>query len=319
MRFMYALAASACAGALGPRAALAHAVCGDRVFPVTLTLDDPGVADEASVPTFTYQRSGADGGPGPTHAYDFDFEYDKRITDDFGIGLSYGWSVEQTDHARTQTGFGNLAATAKYQSCLSPEHEFIVAAGLERVFGRTGTAHAGADGFGSTAPNLYFGKGFGDVPVDALRPLAVTGQLSYSVADKGLKATPTADPDTGLMSLTYNAGNSNQWFGGLAVQYSLPYLQSQVKDLGLPSVLGRLTPLIEFTWTSPATAPSTLGTTWTMAPGVLYSADGYQIGAELLIPLNRAAGTTVGVIAQLHLFLDDLLPDSVLGRPLFPQ
>lgn len=50
--------------ALGINAAYGHAVCGARIFPVTLTLDDPGVADEASIPTFTWQRSGAGGGPG---------------------------------------------------------------------------------------------------------------------------------------------------------------------------------------------------------------------------------------------------------------
>jgi hypothetical protein len=42
-----------------------------------------------------------------------------------------------------------------------------------------------------------------------------------------------------------------------------------------------------------------------------------SVGVELLIPANRAAGTNVGVIAQFHMFLDDLLPGSVLGRPLF--
>lgn len=47
------------------------------------------------------------------------------------------------------------------------------------------------------------------------------------------------------------------------------------------------------------------------------SADTYQVGAELLIPANRAAGTNAGVIAQFHMLLDDLLPGSVLGRPLF--
>jgi hypothetical protein len=31
--------------------ALAHVVCGDRVFPTTLTMDDPGVSDEVSLPT----------------------------------------------------------------------------------------------------------------------------------------------------------------------------------------------------------------------------------------------------------------------------
>jgi hypothetical protein len=96
-----------------------------------------------------------------------------------------------------------------------------------------------------------------------LRPFAVEGQFSYSIADKGLKATPVTDPDTGLISPEYNRGNSNQWFGGVAVLYSIPYLQSQVRDLGLASFIGGLTPIIEITWSSPATSPSTQGTTWT--------------------------------------------------------
>jgi len=37
---------------------------------------------------------------------------------------------------------------------------------------------------------------------------------------------------------------------------------------------------------------------------------------EAIIPINERTGTNVGVIAQLHFFLDDLFPDS-LGRPLF--
>lgn len=40
--------------------ALAHAVAGARVFLPTLTMDDPGVSDEASLPTIQYRRSGAD-------------------------------------------------------------------------------------------------------------------------------------------------------------------------------------------------------------------------------------------------------------------
>lgn len=100
----------------------------------------------------------------------------------------------------------------------------------------------------------------------------------------------------------------------VSVQYSLPYLQSQVKDYGLPPVLGRLTPIVEITWSSPATKPNTQGTTWTVAPGVLYSGNWYQFGIEALILANRAAGTNVGVIAQFHVFLDDLFPNT-LGKP----
>jgi hypothetical protein len=216
-------------GMFDANAAFAHAVCGARVFPVPLTIDDPGVSDEASIPTFTYQRSGAEGGPGPTHQYDFEFEYDKRITTNLGLAVNYGWSIFRTEHAQTQTGFKNLSITAKYQTCVNPDHEFIFTLGLEREFGRTGTQHTGADEYGATTPTVYFGKGFGDLPVGFLRPFAITGQFSYSIADKGLKATPVPDRDTGLTSLQYNRGNSNQWFGGVAALYSVPYLQSQVK------------------------------------------------------------------------------------------
>ncbi len=295
--------------------AVAHAVCGSRVFPVTLTLDDPGAADEASLPTFTYQRSGANGGPGPTHEYDFNFEYDKRITRDLSVGVNYGWSVFDTEHAKTQTGFSNLAVTAKYQTCVSPEHEFIVTVGVQREFGRTGTQHTGADEYGATTPTLYFGKGMGDLPVAFLRPFAITGEFSYTIADKALKAASLTAPETPLLSLQYNGGNENRWFGGASLQYSIPYLQSQVKDLALPDFLGRLTPLVEVTWSSPATSPSNQGTTWTIAPGVIYSGDVYQVGVELLVPANKTTGTNVGVIAQFHLFFDDLFPNS-LGKPL---
>jgi hypothetical protein len=37
---------------------------------------------------------------------------------------------------------------------------------------------------------------------------------------------------------------------------------------------------------------------------------------EAIIPVNRAGGDGVGVIAALHFHLDEVLPDS-LGKPLF--
>ena len=41
-----------------------------------------------------------------------------------------------------------------------------------------------------------------------------------------------------------------------------------------------------------------------------------ELGAKYQIPINERTGNTVGVIAQLHFYLDDLFPHS-LGRPLF--
>jgi len=302
-------------GALaGSSTASAHAICGSRFFPVTLTLDDPGVADEASIPSFTYLNNAASG----SHEYDFNFEWDKRITPEFGFAINYGWNVYQTNHAPTTTGWENLVVTAKYAKCVSEDHELILAAGVQREFGRTGTISTGADNYGSTAPTVYFGKGLGDLPVPYLRPIAITGELSYTVADVGLKATQVTNPITGLMTQQFNSGTSNQWFGAVSIQYSLPYLQSQVKDLGLPGWLGRMIPVVEISVTSPATKPNVTPTTWTIAPGAIYVSNWYQIGVELLIPANKAAGSNVGLIALFHVYLDDLLPNSVLGRPLFP-
>ena len=73
---------------------------------------------------------------------------------------------------------------------------------------------------------------------------------------------------------------------------------------------------MEVTWSSPASSPSTQGTTWTAAPGVIYMADWGEVGVEALIPLNKATGTTVGAVGLVHFFFDDLFPNS-LGKPLF--
>ena len=56
-------------------------------------------------------------------------------------------------------------------------------------------------------------------------------------------------------------------------------------------------------------------TTGTINPGLLYISDKYQLGVEAVIPINRASGEDVGVIANLHLFLEDIFPET-LGKPL---
>jgi hypothetical protein len=37
---------------------------------------------------------------------------------------------------------------------------------------------------------------------------------------------------------------------------------------------------------------------------------------EAIIPINRASGDGIGVIGNLHFFLEDIFPNSV-GKPLF--
>jgi hypothetical protein len=310
-----ALAAAALLVCASPPAH-AHVIAGNRVFPVTLTFDDPGVSDEASLPALNYQRSGANGGTGPGHEVDLGFEFDKTITPTTALIINGGYDIQQMNGSKTHTGFENLVVTGKWQAYTNAQHEFVASLGLQRELGGTGTIHTGADRYGSTTPTAYFGKGLGDLPIGLLRPLAITGELSYTIADKKLKAQQITDPDSGMISTQFNNGSNNAWNGGLSIQYSVPYLQSQVKDYGLPGFIGNLIPVVEVTWSSPAGSPSSQGTTWTVAPGVIYMAQWGEVGLEALIPANRAAGTNVGVAALVHFFFDDLYPNS-LGKPLF--
>ena len=104
------------------------------------------------------------------------------------------------------------------------------------------------------------------------------------------------------------------WTGGLS-QYSIRYLQSQVKDFGLPTFVNRLTPLVEIAWSSSASKPNQTSTQYLIGAGINYTAQTYAVGIEALIPGNKQTGSHVGVIDQFHLYFDDLLPNS-LGKPL---
>src|SRR5208337_3188834 len=107
----------------------------------------------------------------------------------------------------------------KWQAYTLPEHEFVASFGVIReMYGSVQTQNIGGDEYGSTAPTLYFGKGLGDLPIGVFRPLAVTGELSYVF------------PDRRENSDASNNGSPRAWQGGLSIQYSIPYLQAQVKD-----------------------------------------------------------------------------------------
>jgi hypothetical protein len=295
--------------------AFGHGVAGDYLFVSTLIVDDPFVADEASLPTFSYLPQPKEAGATP-ELFGLGFEWDKTITDRLGIGLGGGYQWLRQPGMKTANGWQNLDLTLKYQLYVNNEHAFAVSAGVIRECARTGASGAngallGNDDTSSTTPTLYFGKGFSEMPVGWLRPFAITGTIGYQIADKKLKVAGT-DPDTG--EPVFNNGISNRWTGGLTLQYSLRYLQTQVKDIGLPTFANRLTPLVEVAWSSPASKPSDTPTQYLFGIGLIYTANGYAIGIEALIPGNRQTGSHAGVIAQLHFYFDDLFPRS-LGRP----
>ncbi len=283
----------------------AHGVAGPRLFVSTLQFDDPAVADEATLPTATWSRSPATDTAGPSTSLNLNASFAKRITDRFGVSVSLGHTWLATAGDKHRNGWDNIELGAKYQAYVNPEHEFMLSIGVDREFARTGTAAIGAEAVSTTTPSISFGKGLGDLPIGPLRPFAITGQFGYAVSERALKIHSDG---------TDNGGHENRWAGGLALQYSLAYLQSEVKDYGLPGWLANLTPLIEIAWSAAATRPSGQAIQLLVAPGIAWSGDWYQLTAEVLIPANRNTGRNLGAMAQIHIFLDDLLPRS-LGTP----
>ena len=70
-------------GGLWLSPAFAHAVCGDRIFPATLGIDDPGVGDELALPTLTYLPQNSDG----AQEFDATFSWTKTIFPGFGLSV----------------------------------------------------------------------------------------------------------------------------------------------------------------------------------------------------------------------------------------
>src|ERR1700682_6848365 len=95
-------AAATTASLFIPSLAAAHAIAGDRVFPATLALDDPGVGDEANLEDG--HRSGA-GGNGDQSINTYNFEWDKLITSRFALFVGGNYVTVNNPTAR---GFDNF-------------------------------------------------------------------------------------------------------------------------------------------------------------------------------------------------------------------
>jgi hypothetical protein len=165
------------------------------------------------------------------------------------------------------------------------------------------------------APGIFFGKGFGDLPHSLawLRPFGIAGAVSVAHPLVGGTSTNVGfDSQTGqLEQMLIRNVDVLHW--GFAVEFSTLYLTSRFTPGKLPKEepLNQLVPLVEFSFDS-AQGSKTFAT---MNPGLSYVAVTWQIAAEAIVPLNSTAGHSLGVRAQLLLFLDDLIP-SVFGKPL---
>jgi len=279
--------------------AVAHGFAGQRFFPATILTDDPFVADEMSLPTFSRPPTGVDG----AQEINLDVDLAKRITPDFGIIIGQGWTHLQPKGLPAATGLSGLHTAAQYQLFVDGPHEMLGLVGLNVSWAHTGrVATLGAPDFTTLSPTFNFGKGFGDIAPSLayLRPFAVTGNLGFDF--------PTKTESAG----TPNSKNFNY---GFALEYSLPYLQCCVKDIGLRAPFNQLIPLVEIAFSSPISRSQGIQTVGTIQPGIIWSGTYFQIGAEAILPVNKASGRGFGGVVQFHVYLDDLFPRSI-GKPI---
>jgi len=298
---------------------VAHEIVGNRFFPATLGIDDPGVNDELAFPTVSGFKTGDD----PSFRQrDFSAEFSKRITEAFAVSIGSTYShlgAPGGPAGMGANGFQNLETSFKYRLFKNPAHEFVMSVALSVEWGGTGARSVGADPFNTYTPTFYFGKGLGDLPdtMSWIRPVAITGQVGYAIPGRNATTTFGIDPDSGDPAADTEFHPRVLNWGG-TIQYSMPYLKSAVVDLGLPDFINHLVPLVEANLRTPVGNTLTSGTmtTGTINPGIIWVGTSFQVGIEALIPINRQSGTNVGVIAQLHFYLDDIDPNGI-GKPIF--
>jgi len=309
-----AIAAAAIIAGISP--ASSHTVIGNRIFPATLTIDDPGVDDELTIPTFTWTYLPTSTYPplnGPQQ-YELNLAYGKRITSDLELSIDSSFLHQINPRLNGWTG---IETEAKYQIAVNNEHEFVVSVGVSQVWGASGTPNI-APQFTTITPKAFIGKGFGDLETEWLRPFAITGEMDYVVPTHPLSVAGYNQFGSVIFSQT-----PTLLVYGATIQYSLYYMNGYVKEV--PEFFRNLIPDFEMIFTTPVSniGPSSLGvvpgtheTTGFVGPGVYYIAHDYQLGIYAAFPINQASGKHPGIFANVDFYLDDLFPNT-LGKPIF--
>lgn len=297
--------------AVSPTTLYAHGVAGQRFFPTTFAVDDPFISDEFSVLYNSIKMNDEAGGP-RIKTSSLDVGYSKRIVPNFGIEVDESYQRLRTDGDGTVSGFGNLGVNVKYQFYTSAEHETILSVGVSDEIGNTGN-HSVSDPFSTISPAFYFGKGFGDLfdSSSFLRPLAVTGVIGLNFPSRS--QTVTVNDQTGELDIARNP-TTLAW--AFSIQYSLMYLQSAVKDIGLGQPFNRMVAVVEFPLETCLNGDCKNQTTGTVNPGIAWIGKYTELGIAAEIPMNPRSGANTGVFVLFHLFIDDLFPKSI-GRPIF--
>jgi len=123
-----------------------------------------------------------------------------------------------------------------------------------------------------------------------LRPFALQGDAGFEIALDSERTTTFA----------YN----------FCLQYSIPYLQAFVRDVGLEYPFDDLIPVTEFNFESGVHGPDSGTTSAIVTPGIVYMDRYVEIGVAGRFPMNEFTHRDLdwGVIGIVDLFIDDIFP-----------
>lgn len=272
----------------GTTPARAHAIAGQRLFPSTLTFDDPGIGAELPL-VFSHIR--LDG----VEQNDLGIAVTKPITPRFSLTAGGDYFGATGDGIPAVHGWDNFTFGGVWQVYLDPSTESIGSFEINRTFAHTGSRAVYAN-YSTWSPQFNFGQGLGFARADWLRPFAITGAIGADLPSDA------------------NVPRMLNW--DLSLQYSIPYLQDFVKYVGIKAPFNKMIPIIEFPMQTCLDRGCHGQTTGYVDPGVAWVGHYFQWGIEAQIPINRRTGNSVGVLFEFDFYLDDLAPHG-FGAPLF--
>jgi hypothetical protein len=305
MRGLIALVLLACAVS---SAALAHGIAGNRLFPGTLSFDDPAVADELVGPVFSRQKH-LDVFGNKVSDETISSSLARLLLPRLAITADSAWSVHDGADTHAVSGFGPTHIGIKGLAYEDDVHETLLSASL--VYGTSGLGNSALHDlpFAALSPGVFFGQGFGALPqhMSALRPFGISGAVVVDLPLSGRSRPPGASA-----TLT----NPIVLHTGISLQFSTFYLSDRFNG-GPPKEepLDQFVPLVEIVFDTPLSGGFGHKSAGTVNPGVAYAGEIYQISVQALVPVNRLGGTSVGFRVGAFFFLDDLVP-ALFGRPI---
>ncbi len=284
-----------------PAIAFAHGTVGDYMFLEPIVADDANPKNELDIlrPEEIWTADG--------RQFSLGFSFEKVLIPApesmsngvpggglVSIEIGSAWNYLSPRTGAPLSGFDDLELLPKWAFLTIPRHEFRLSLGAKFIL-PTGNPSVEAQNHTQLGPEFLWAKGWGDLPnrgpLKYLRPFGFQGDFGYIPA---------------LGGATWH-----EMFADNVIEYSLPYLSNNVKDIGLEWPLRNMYLYTEFNYDQLITGPSAQTFPQILiTPGLVFMNYYVELSVATQFALNRATvhNNHAAVIGLLDLFIDDIFP-----------